>query len=99
ELYLQFSKVIILKQQWGIRDLVWNNILQRLRTGDCEAEDLHEIHKLILGTIECDMPDFDKEPWSDAILITSRHGVQSQWNAASVRKHAAKTGHRVYISL
>jgi hypothetical protein len=84
--------LLCLGKRWSYRRL------QKLRTGDCEVEDLREMHKLILGSTECDMPNFDIEPWSEGILITTRHGVRLQWNAAALRKHAACSGHRVYIS-
>jgi hypothetical protein len=65
---------------------------------DCEGEDWREIVKLILGTSERDMSDFNTKPWSEAIFITSGHSVRSQWNLASLQNHAASTGHRVYVS-
>jgi hypothetical protein len=64
----------------------------------CDEDDLTEVRKLVLGHPECKTPDFDKGPWFGAILVTSRHGVRTQWNTASLQKHAFQTGHRVYIS-
>lgn len=96
-LYLQFDKVIILKVKKRIMDCVWNNILLKLREGACEMEDLQEIWKLILGSPDCDKLDFDSKPWSEAILITSQHGIRTQWNTASLHKHVIRTGHQIYI--
>jgi hypothetical protein len=34
--------------------------------------------------------DPDEHPWTDAILITPRHGVLRHWNAAAVKKECAR---------
>ncbi|RDB27295.1 ATP-dependent DNA helicase PIF1 [Hypsizygus marmoreus] len=98
EIYLQFEKVVILKEQNRIRDPIWNRILTHLRDGTCDADDLREVRKLVLTDKECNKPDFDTSEWSDTILVTSRHGVRSQWNSAALVKHCSMSGQRRYIS-
>ena len=43
EIFLQFDKVVILNQQNRIQDDTWINILNRLRVGECNQNDLDEI--------------------------------------------------------
>ena len=71
--------------------------LQRSRTGDCNGEDLHEIHKLVLTNPECHVPDFNKAPWDEPILVTPRNSMRAMWNSASLTKHCQKTGQILYI--
>jgi ATP-dependent exoDNAse (exonuclease V) alpha subunit len=71
--------------------------LHRSRTGDCTKEDLHEIRKLVLTNPECHMPDFDKAPWDDAILVTPRNSMRTMWNSAALTKHCQKTGQILYV--
>ncbi|RDB25791.1 ATP-dependent DNA helicase RRM3 [Hypsizygus marmoreus] len=98
EIYMQFTKVVILKEQNRIRDPVWNRILTRLRSGDCEGANLGEVRNLVLSNEACTVPDFDSKEWADAILVTSRHSVRSQWNIAALKKHCRTTGNRLYVS-
>jgi hypothetical protein len=42
-LYEQFDVVVGLHEQVRIRDLAWNAILHRARTGECTADDITEI--------------------------------------------------------
>lgn len=96
ELFLQFDTVVFLNEQVRVTDKVWTEILERLRIGQCSESDINEIRKLVVGNSECDVPDFSKPPWDDAILVTSRHGVRDAWNEFSVRKHCQKYKHRRY---
>ena len=97
EIFLQFDKVVILHQQNRIRDEIWTNILNRLRIGTCNENDLDEIRKLVLTNPECDIPDFSKAPWDQAILVTPRHSVRNLWNEHAIAKHCIKTGNQRYI--
>jgi hypothetical protein len=76
-IYLQFETVIDLVQQWRITDKEWMNILARSRDGECTKQDIHEIRKLIITNPECDVPDFDSEPWNTATLVTPRNCVRT----------------------
>ena len=59
-------------------------MLNNLHTGDCNEADLQEIKKLVITNLECEVPDFNTKPWNDAILVTSRHLVRSQWNTETL---------------
>ena len=63
----------------------------RARIGECSTKDLEEIEKLVLTNPECDVPDFTKPPWDQAILVTPRHSVRNLWNEHAIAKHCAKT--------
>ena len=97
EIFLQFDKVVILHQQNRIKDETWTNILSRLRVGECNESDLNEIRKLVLTNPDCDVPDFSKAPWDQAILVTPRHSVRKLWNEHAIAKHCIKTGNQRYI--
>lgn len=97
EIFLQFNKVVILVQQNRIKDETWTNILSRLRVGECNENDLEEIQKLVLTNPDCDIPDFSKAPWDQAILVTPRHSVRNLWNEHAIAKHCKKTTNRRYI--
>ena len=91
EIFLQFDKVVILDKQNRITDPIWSEILGRARIGECSTKDLEEIEKLVLTNPECDVPDFTKPPWDQAILVTPRHSVRNLWNEHAIAKHCAKT--------
>jgi hypothetical protein len=96
EIFLQFDKVVILDKQNRIKDAVWSNILGRARIGECSAADLEEIQKLVLTNPDCNIPDFSKTPWDQAVLVTPRHSVRHLWNEHAIIKHCAKTGNQRY---
>jgi hypothetical protein len=100
-LYKRFDTVVQLRMQIRVKDAVWTEILGRLRVGRCTPKDLCEIRKLRIGQAECPPMNFQIPPWSDAILVTTRHSssVRDAWNAASLTIHCCKTGHIKYIVL
>lgn len=95
-LYHQFDNVVALDQQMRITDRTWQDILNRARTGDCTTSDLKDIQKLVLNIKGCDIPDFSKKPWSDAILVTPRNAVRSLWNVEATKKHCIASGNLLY---
>lgn len=97
-LFEQFETVVELKEQIRITDPTWQSILDRLREGACNADDLQEIRKLLLLNDTCVRPDFTAEPWIDAVLVTPRHGVRARWNTAALIKHCTNSGERMFIS-
>ena len=97
EIFLQFNTVVILDKQNRIKDKTWMEIMNRARVGECNADDIHEIEKLVLTNPECDVPDFSKAPWDQAILITPRHSVRNLWNEHALTKHCTRTGNQCYI--
>ena len=96
-LYRQFETVVFLREQIRIRDHVWMNLLSRLRVGECTDDDIRIVRSLILNHPECPKTDFESLPWSEAILITTRHTVREAWNAASLDRHCRMTGNIKYI--
>ena len=96
-LYEQFNIVIRLEEQIRIQDEVWNGILDRARSGDCTSEDISQIRTLVLTDPKCDVPDFTKAPWNDAILVTPRNSVHAAWNSFAVKQHCRRTGQRCYV--
>ncbi len=95
-IYDQFTTVVLLTQQIRVTDHVWNELLQRLRTGDCTDKDIEIIDSLVLED-KCDnLPDFQQPPWDEAILVTSRQLPRDEWNLASIRQHCNRTGQRWY---
>ena len=90
--YEEFSTVVILKQQRRITDPVWHDFLKHLRDGTVQDEHLNMLRSLIIGRHPDLNVDFDMEPWTDAPLVTPRHAVRNQWNAAAVRKMCKEYG-------
>ena len=96
-IFMEYDKVIILREQMRITDDVWTEILARLRLGECTEDDLEEVQKLVLTGPRCEIPDFSKEPWSDATLITPRNATKDRWNSAALERHCRTSGNRKYI--
>ena len=96
-IYEQFDIVVKLNEQMRIQDKVWQDILDRARTGDCTTQDISELKKLVLSNPECDVPNFENSPWNEAILVTSRNGVQTLWNNEALSRHCHKTGNVHYV--
>ena len=96
-IFMEYDKVVILKEQMRITDDVWTRILGRLRVGECTEEDMVEVQSLVLTDPTCEIPDFTKEPWSDATLITPRNATKDLWNTAAVERHCRMSGNRKYI--
>jgi len=46
---------------------------------------------------KCPKTDFNRLPWSEAILITTRHTVREAWNTACLEWHCKLTGNIKYI--
>jgi hypothetical protein len=95
--FLEYDKVVILREQMRVTDDVWTGILSRLRIGDCTEDDIREVKKLVLTNPECDVPDFTKEPWCNATLITPRNAAKDLWNSAALEGHCRRSGNRKYI--
>ncbi|KAJ2912091.1 hypothetical protein MD484_g8323, partial [Candolleomyces efflorescens] len=97
QLYLQFDKVVILRQQQRSRDPQWTGMLNRLRVGECTDDDLVEFQKLVLTDPRCDVPNFSTPEWKDVVLVTPRHSVRRRWNKVALQKHCLEGGHRRYV--
>ena len=95
-LYEQFTTVVELREQIRVTDVVWNTILGKLREGACDKNDLQEVRKLLLTNAECNRPDFTVAPWNGVTLVTPRHAVRVQWNAATARRQSLHMGTQLY---
>ena len=51
----------------------------------------------MLTNPDCDIPEFSKAPWDQAILVTPRHSVRKLWNEHAIAKHCMKTRNQQYI--
>jgi len=89
--------VVILKKQIRVKDEEWIKVLNKLRVGQCDNNDLQVMRNIDMSNPKCEVPDFESQPWSDAIMVTPRHVVREKWNHKSVKKHCIKTGNRRYI--
>ena len=96
-LFEQFEMVIRLEKQMRIQDPVWEDILTRTRTGDCTAEDLAEIDRLVLENAECILPDFLSPPRNDFILVTLCNAMQMLWNELMLKTHCAHSSYTRYV--
>lgn len=96
-IFLEYDKVVILREQMRVTDVLWTGILSRLRVGDCTEEDIIEVQNLVLTNPNCEVPDFTKAPWCEVTLITPRNAVKDQWNSAALEQHSRMSGHRKYI--
>lgn len=76
-----------------IVDSEWDELLKRARTGDCTKRDIDELNKLVLTNVQCEIPDFTKQPWMDAVLVTPRNGLRILWNEKKLKQHCRRTGH------
>ena len=95
-IFEQFETVVVLREQNRIRDVRWMEILRHARTGECTENDIGEIRKLVMTEPDCDVPNFEQEPWLSAVLVTPRHGVRNPWNEAATMRHCAGTGNILY---
>lgn len=95
-LYTQFTTVVTLKQQIRVRDTRWMELLDRLRVGGCNADDMEELQKLRLDLDTNPRVDFNAPGWNSSILITPRNSVRRKWNRAAIRRHCKTQGTRLY---
>ncbi|KAJ6497949.1 hypothetical protein C8R47DRAFT_920566, partial [Mycena vitilis] len=96
-LYGQFLTVITLTEQKRVEDTRWLQLLKRLRTGDCNEDDISELRKLLVQNPACDIPEWGTGGWSMPTLITPRHSARMAWNVEMLAKHCATSGNRLYI--
>ena len=79
-IFRQFETVVWLQQQIRIKDIVWMNILSRLRIGQCNNEDIHIIRSLTLNHPDCPKTDFECLPWSEAVLVVEIGNPEGKHN-------------------
>ena len=94
-IYHEFEQVVILKEQMRVRDAAWQGFLKHLRDGRVDEQDLCMLDSLLVKT---NRPNVNEGGWVNAVLVTSRHSVRTQWNKAAIRQHCQRTGQVMYIS-
>ena len=95
QIYEEFNTVVILREQKRIKDKTWHEFLQALRFGHIREDHLEMLRSLLIQRNPQD--DYSSAPWNDAILITPRHGVRTQWNDASLRRHCSSKKRQLFI--
>nr|GAT44292.1 predicted protein [Mycena chlorophos] len=96
DLYQRFTTVVTLTQQRRVTDPAWMLFLRRLRVGQCTNDDLAMLRSLRVDGSVGGKTRWTEQPWDSAVLVTPRHSARILWNAESLRKHQAVTGHHVY---
>lgn len=82
-----------------IQDHEWLDVLRAARHGGCNGHThLPMIRSLILENGPEIIPDFSTEPWSKAVLITSRHALRTQWNTRALEAHCQQKKKLLVIS-
>lgn len=79
-IYESFTTVVLLKEQMRVQDPTWLDFLRHLRVGEVYEHHVHMLRSLVLTNPACEQPNFNITPWSDASLVTPRHGVRRVWN-------------------
>lgn len=95
-IYESFRTVVILQEQVRIEDETWHTFLTHLRNGDVDGADVDMLRSLVLTNPQCQETDFSTPPWCNAVLVTPRHAVRTQWNDAATRRHCACTGVQLF---
>ena len=85
QIYEEFNTVVILREQKRIEDRIWHEFLQALRFGHIQEGHLEMLRSLLIQRNPED--DYSAAPWNEPVLITPRHGVRTQWNEASLKRH------------
>ena len=97
QIYEEFTTVVILRQQYRFQDEVWNGFLQRLRDGKVNDNDVIMLKELVISHPNCPIVDFSSPSWSNAALVTPRHGVCNTWNEAAAYKWCRSSGEQLFI--
>jgi hypothetical protein len=98
EIYEQFTTVVKLTEQVRTSDPVWRDLLQHVRHGNCREHHLSLLRSLIITNQNCPDTNFEEAPWDAAVLVTPRHAVRRQWNAAASKQACAIRGNQLFIS-
>ncbi|KAJ3571254.1 hypothetical protein NP233_g3868 [Leucocoprinus birnbaumii] len=97
QIFLQFKTVLFLRDQMRVEDEEWLQFLRRLRVGGCNAGDMELLEGISLMASDVEKPDWNKYPWSEAVLITPRRAVRDMWNQEKLKMHCQKKGVVQYI--
>ena len=96
-IYEEFSVVVILKEQKRVTDLVWLDFLRHLRSGNVQDHHLKMLRSLIIGKSGGMSTSFEDDEWNTVALVTPRHAVRKQWNAAMLYRTSRITHQRIFV--
>jgi hypothetical protein len=96
-IFEEFTMVVELTEQKRVVDPVWLDFLHHLRKGEIEEEDLKLLHSLTIEERVKHNEDFSKPPWRNAILVTPRHAVRTQWNDLCLRQMCKDTHRPILV--
>ncbi|KAF8313899.1 uncharacterized protein EI90DRAFT_480886 [Cantharellus anzutake] len=51
---------------------------------------------LLLGTSKCPETNAEVHPWREALLVTPRHAIRTQWNELALQLHCRRAGSVFY---
>lgn len=97
-LWLCIDTVVVLHQVWrqhSESNTAFVDVLGRLCTGSCTADDYAMLSSRVLNTNQ--RPDWTVEPWSTTPLIVSQNDVKDAFNEHLTRSFAEKTGHELHF--
>jgi len=94
-IYLEFTTVVILKEQMHVTDPVWRNFLKHLCYGQVQEFHIKMLRSLIITDKNCPPMDFQMEPWKSVALVTPRHAVRRLWNEEALHKYSHSTGNEI----
>ena len=97
KIYEEFDTVVILRKQHRIQDIPWKNFLSNLRNGTVADSEISMLRDLVIGSPNNEPVDFSSSEWSNASLVTPRHGVQNMWNEHATYKWCQSSGEQLFI--
>ncbi len=98
KIYEEFTTVVVLKEQMRVSDPVWRDFLVHLRYGRVEKPHLAMLRTLLITNPDQLLANAAMAArWHETSLVTPRHAVRIEWNAAAVRKACQDRGERVYV--
>ena len=95
-LWLSVDKCVMLKdimRQRGPENQPFIQLLQRLRTGQCNEDDYELLNSKLLCNAE---PDWSQEEWRESPVIVSNNEAKDLINLKCAEAFAARTGHELH---
>lgn len=95
----RFNRIVILTEQCRTKDPVRQGVLQHVRHGSCTPEHLAILQSLVIShpSKATKENDVQGDTWQNAILITPRNEVRSQWNSQANRRHCSREKQRLFL--
>ncbi|RDX55293.1 hypothetical protein OH76DRAFT_1331288, partial [Lentinus brumalis] len=97
-IYKEFTTVVILQEQMRVSDPVWRDFLVHLRYARVQQHHIDMLRTLVLAPDDGAAVDVaSAAAFADAALVTPRHAVRNEWNAAAARKWCEDQKERLYV--